>query len=126
MPRTAVAISPSTFATARSTDLPPYTPASTSRSSTASCAPVDAPEGTAARPSAPDSSRTSTSTVGFPRESSTCRPCTSRIAVTHCLPFRLELLRALVPSLLRVEVERRPLLARLGRQLDGPFDPRDP
>ena len=31
---------------------------------------VDAPEGTAARPTEPSSSHTSTSTVGFPRESS--------------------------------------------------------
>ena len=43
--------------------------ASPSRSSTASWAPVEAPDGTAARPSAPDSSPTSTSTVGLPRES---------------------------------------------------------
>ena len=33
------------------------------------CTPVDAPEGTAARPKAPESSLTSASTVGFPRES---------------------------------------------------------
>ena len=42
-----------------------------SRSSTASNSPVEAPEGTAARPDAPDASPTSTSTVGFPRLSST-------------------------------------------------------
>src|SRR5262245_3258790 len=35
----------------------------------ASCSPVDAPDGTAARPSAPEARRTSTSTVGLPRES---------------------------------------------------------
>ena len=40
---------------------------SPSRFSTASCAPVDAPEGTAARPKLPSSSSTSTSTVGLPR-----------------------------------------------------------
>ena len=39
-----------------STPLPPYA-APPSRSSTASCTPVEAPDGTAARPSAPDSSR---------------------------------------------------------------------
>ena len=38
--------------------------------------PVDAPEGTAARPCAPDSSHTSTSTVGLPRESRIWRACT--------------------------------------------------
>ena len=38
-----------------------------SRSSTASNSPVEAPEGTAARPAAPDFSSTSTSTVGLPR-----------------------------------------------------------
>jgi hypothetical protein len=36
--------------------------------------PVDAPEGTAARPDAPESSVTSTSTVGLPRESRISRP----------------------------------------------------
>jgi hypothetical protein len=44
---------------------------SSSRSSTASCSPVLAPLGTAARPSVPSSSMTSTSTVGLPRESIT-------------------------------------------------------
>ena len=59
-----------------------------SRSSTASCTPVDAPDGTIARPNAPDSSRTSTSTVGLPRESSTWRPCTAAIlAVTSSSPL---------------------------------------
>ena len=37
------------------------------------------PTGRSRDRSAPDSSRTSTSTVGLPRESSTCRPCTSAI-----------------------------------------------
>jgi hypothetical protein len=36
--------------------------------------PVDAPEGTAARPNAPLSSRQSTSMVGLPRESRISRP----------------------------------------------------
>ena len=44
-------------------------PAPPSRSSTASNSPVEAPDGTAARPRAPPSSSTSTSTVGLPRES---------------------------------------------------------
>src|SRR3954468_22317458 len=40
---------------------------SPSRSSTASWAPVEAPDGTAARPKEPSSRSTSTSTVGLPR-----------------------------------------------------------
>src|SRR3954447_7928027 len=63
------AIRCSTFATAWRTPLPPNTALSPSRSSSASCVPVDAPEGTAARPRLPSSRRISTSTVGFPRES---------------------------------------------------------
>ena len=47
----------STLATARRTPLPPYRPLSPSRSSTASCAPVDAPDGTAARPTEPSRGR---------------------------------------------------------------------
>src|SRR6266436_4251330 len=54
---------------------------SPSRSSTASCAPVEAPEGTAARPSEPSSRMTSTSTVGLPRLSRISRPMMSTIAV---------------------------------------------
>jgi len=43
-----------------------------SLNSTASCSPVDAPEGTAALPKKPFSVKTSTSTVGFPLESKIC------------------------------------------------------
>ena len=60
-----------TFSTAFSTPFPKNS-APPSRSSTASCSPVDAPEGTAARPMAPLSVNTSTSTVGLPRESKIC------------------------------------------------------
>src|SRR5262245_36874011 len=45
----------------------------------ASCSPVEAPLGTAARPRMPLSKTTSTSTVGLPRESSISRPCTATI-----------------------------------------------
>src|SRR4051794_9160974 len=38
--------------------------------------PVEAPDGTAARPTAPSTSATSTSTVGLPRESRISRACT--------------------------------------------------
>src|SRR5215469_18262760 len=47
----------------------------------ASWAPVDAPEGTAARPSSPPSRVTSTSTVGLPRESRISRATMSMISV---------------------------------------------
>src|SRR5690349_6206540 len=47
----------------------------------ASREPVDAPDGTAARPITPDSSRTSHSTVGLPRESMISRPIISTIAL---------------------------------------------
>ena len=60
-----------TFSTAFKTPLPRYRALSPSRNSTASYSPVDAPDGTIARPNAPLSVNTSTSTVGFPRESST-------------------------------------------------------
>src|SRR6185503_11646348 len=46
---------------------------------------VEAPEGTAARPTMPSSRTTSTSTVGLPRESRTSRAITSRI-VPPALP----------------------------------------
>ena len=67
-PTRAAAISPLTLATARETPLPAQA-SPPSRSSTASNSPVEAPDGTAASPRAPDSSATSTSTVGLPRES---------------------------------------------------------
>src|SRR6266481_4790604 len=65
-----------TLPTAFRTPLPPYRALSPSRSSSASRSPVDAPDGTAARPNAPSASETSTSTVGLPRESRISRPCT--------------------------------------------------
>src|SRR3546814_17030737 len=62
----------------------------------ASRAPVEAPDGTAARPMAPDSSNTSHSTVGLPRESRISRPMISTIAlmVLIFLPERLALAAA--------------------------------
>src|SRR5439155_11078697 len=70
-----------TFATAWVTPLPPYRFGSWSRSSSASREPVDAPEGIAARPSAPPRSATSTSTVGIPLESSISLAYTDSISV---------------------------------------------
>src|SRR5438552_1265634 len=81
MPPRASKISPFTASTALSTPLPRKRALSPSRSSTASCAPVEAPDGTAARPRAPSSSTTSTSTVGLPRLSRISRPIMSTIAV---------------------------------------------
>ena len=71
VPKSAWAMMVLTFSTALSTPLPinAFPP---SLSSTASCSPVEAPEGTAARPITPFSVMTSTSTVGLPRESKIC------------------------------------------------------
>src|SRR5574338_174936 len=86
-------ISVFTFSTAWSTPLPRERAASPSRNSMASREPVEAPEGTAARPITPDSSRTSASTVGLPRESRISRATTSTIALISILskkPTKLE------------------------------------
>ena len=56
--------------------------------STASWAPVEAPEGTAARPKAPSSSITSTSTVGLPRLSRISRATMSTISVMGAFEVR--------------------------------------
>src|SRR2546430_16677597 len=82
------AISLLALATALSTPLPRYFDLSPSRSSRASCSPVEAPEGTAARPSAPPSRTTSASTVGLPRESMIWRAWTLTVFVdmTACSP----------------------------------------
>ena len=55
---------------------------SLSRSSTASCSPVEAPDGTAARPTGPSARCTSASTVGLPRESRISRPMTLTISIS--------------------------------------------
>ena len=60
-------MAPFTAATALRTPLPASRALSPSRSSTASRVPVEAPDGTAARPRAPQARVTSTSTVGLPR-----------------------------------------------------------
>ena len=61
-PKRASRISPFTLATAFKTPLPPKRDLSPSRSSMASRTPVEAPEGTEARPKAPESKTTSHST----------------------------------------------------------------
>src|SRR5512132_354999 len=70
-----------TLRTASATPLPAYRFMSPSRSSTASCSPVDAPLGTAARPCAPLERTTSASTVGLPRLSRISRACTSMMVL---------------------------------------------
>src|SRR5262245_17533207 len=77
-----------TFATASRTPLPPYR-LPPSRSSSASRLPVEAPEGTAARPPVPPSSTQSTSRVGFPRESRISRATISSIQNILSSPRRL-------------------------------------
>src|SRR3954454_6905066 len=74
-------IASSTASTALPTPLPPYR-SPPSRSSTASKAPVEAPDGTAARPMVPSSRATSTSMVGFPRESRISRAPTASMDAT--------------------------------------------
>src|SRR4051812_16148995 len=53
----------------------------------ASFEPVDAPEGTAARPDTPDSRTTSASMVGLPRESRISRAMTSTMALMKGIPL---------------------------------------
>src|SRR6187549_2879232 len=74
------------FATAFETPLPIQRFLSPSRNSIASFSPVDAPEGTAARPFAPLSRITSASTVGLPRESITCLLLISLMALMTLCP----------------------------------------
>ena len=72
-----------TFSTAFSTPLPPKRSGSPSRSSSASKAPVLAPDGTRALPLALSESSTSTSTVGLPLESRTSLAMTLDILLTR-------------------------------------------
>ena len=88
-----------TFATALLTPVPPKRSLSPSRNSTASYRPVLAPEGTAARPIKPSDNRTSTSTVGLPRESSISRLFTSTIVAETVIENSASLVvRSVVPS----------------------------
>src|SRR2546429_2790049 len=89
---TDLAISLLALATALRTPLPRYLDLSPSRSSRASCSPVEAPEGTAARPSDPPCGATAASTVGLPRESMIWRAWTLTIFVdmTACSPRTCE------------------------------------
>ena len=67
------------LSTACNTPRPIYIDFSLSRSSSASCTPVDAPDGTEAVPFTPFDSIMSASTVGFPLESMIWRAFTSSI-----------------------------------------------
>ena len=86
IPDNSDAISLFTFSTAVRTPLPRYLALSPSRSSIASCSPVDAPEGTIAVPVTPSSSFTSTETVGFPLESKSSNAFISSIFATNLFP----------------------------------------
>ena len=77
------AISRLTRRTAVITPLPFQSLSTWSRSSTASRLPVDAPEGTEARPAEPSSKVTAHSTVGLPRLSMICRACTDAICCKY-------------------------------------------
>src|SRR5215210_7714493 len=87
----------------------------------ASCSPVLAPDGTAARPTAPPSRRTSTSTVGLPRESRIRRPYTCSIAdpLTAAAPWPVCSSGPVRRATTRSSVRRRPLDPRyeLARRL---------
>ncbi len=99
LPHSAGTILSCTLATALSTPRPRKRSGSPSRSSTASFAPVDAPEGTSALPQEPSLRPMLTSTVGLPRESSTSRARMSDIMVIGWVCILDELGRCL--SLIR-------------------------
>ena len=69
-----------TFSTAFKTPFPIYLDGSPSLNSTASNAPVEAPDGTKATPSLPSNVSTVTCTVGFPLESNTSKAFTLSIS----------------------------------------------
>src|SRR2546429_8441380 len=81
MPSSRGPITSFTFFTASSTPLPPNRFGSPYGSSTASCSPVEAPLGTAARPAAPLDRVTSASMVGLPRLSRISRARTEIIVL---------------------------------------------
>src|SRR5262245_29428769 len=87
-----------TCCAARCTPNPSYHAGSPSRSSHASAAAVLAPLGTLARPAVPSDSRTSASTVGFPRLSSTSRAFTLRIFAISLHRHRLLRQAASLPT----------------------------
>ena len=82
-----------------------------SRSSTASCTPVDAPDGTIARPSAPGRR------AGRPPRRSDCRASRAPAGRAHRRSWSLaRLLCLVVVRVLLGERKRRPILARLRRR----------
>src|ERR1041384_6838823 len=109
-----------TLRTASTTPFPTYRRASPSRSSTASCSPVEAPLGTAARPAAPLDSVTSASMVGLPRLSRISRACTAMIVLMMARTLAVGAVRVNA----RLEAHHRrahavaQLLASLERQVD--------
>src|SRR6266540_6814044 len=109
------AMTSSTLLTALRTPLPPYRLLSPSRSSTASCMPVDAPEGTIAVPRALPASSSSTATVGSPRESRISRARMSSMVVSGTVGYR----RHAGQRLPFDELERRAAAGRHVRHLVG-------
>src|SRR5688500_12960416 len=89
----------------------------------ASRLPVEAPEGAAARPSTPDSSSTSASTVGLPRESRISLAITSTIALIVVPVVAVKSFIELVlcePALLDHGVERLERFEQRLHQLERP------
>src|SRR4051812_41227008 len=121
-PRSASASSPLTFPTARVTPLP-FHALPPSRSSTASNSPVEAPDGTAARPLAPERRMTSTSTVGLPRESRIWRAWIFSIWLMWALNLRAAQPRLRVEIELAVGPQVLPLLPVRPRQLGCRLEP---
>ncbi|MPN36006.1 hypothetical protein SDC9_183511 [bioreactor metagenome] len=87
IPSNSAAIISFTLATAFSTPFPRYLDLSPSLKSTASKAPVEAPDGTIALPVTPLSNTTSTSTVGLPLESNTSLAYTNSITDISLSPL---------------------------------------
>ena len=110
-----------TLSTAFETPLPSQRFLSPSRSSSASCSPVDAPLGTAARP-CPLGVCTSTSTVGLPRESRMARARTALISLMF-VAISMTRIQRREPSRRRRAGFTRP--SRAARRRCPPRTPRD-
>ncbi len=112
MPINSSAIILFTLSTAFKTPLPRYLDLSPSRNSSASFSPVEAPEGTAARPNAPLSSNTSTSIVGFPLESKISLAVMSFINIVIFLLFDLTFERNAVINFVTPKIKNVLLITR--------------
>ena len=114
------AISPWTDSAAARTPRPPYRPGSPSRRSTASPLPVEAPDGTPARPLVPSEKVTATCSVGRPRESRISSADTSRTR-TPVMPTAKHADKSQPPSRLPIIQGQDPLARwRIGRVNTAP------